>query len=567
MKKIELITVIAIAGIVSFFYYGPFLDNYFVWDDFMMLENYYTRNFKDYLFGFGDLRLFGNCILWINCLVSGLNPIGYSLIGIGAHIANSAMLFILIYSLSNDRLLSILTAIIFAASSVGSDAIFWKCAFLTVTGLFFYLLILYLYVEGNKRRNPAFHNLALIIFFFAMFNKEEIASIPFMIIFIEMVFFRDGERITSKLNRVLPYFLVIILYVILSFVISQYYVSQEQFERFLSFRPLHTLFSGFTSFFISPEGRLTWGNPFIYITSLLILTCFILIKDRRFLLIGIGWCFLTFLPQSFTSLTRYDAPYLFNSISRHLYLPSVGPAIVFSVILLAIKERFSRKIFVVTTALFFAVFILFNYERVNVRGKQWQEAGMIMQDFLYSLKKIQPSFPENAYVNVLHGPSGVSYMQRAIRAFYKNPKIYWTEEPRDNAYIYLYLNDRLLESHESVLKMGKYIQIGDIGYVLRFYQLKGLEKEKLELLLQVISASRSKDAEIHFRLALTYREIKMWDDAENEFKAALIIRPDDMKTHYELGLFYMAKGEYGLAIKEFELAKAKEFVEYIKKMK
>lgn len=566
MKKIELITVIAIAGIVSFFYYGPFLDNYFVWDDFMMLENYYTRNFKDFLFGFADLRLFGNCILWINCLVSGFNPIGYSLIGIGAHIANSAMLFLLIYSLSSNRLLSILTAIIFAASGVGSDAIFWRCAFLTVTGLFFYLFILYLYVEGRKRCSRAYHYIALVVFFFAIFNKEEIASIPFMIIFIEMIFFRDGERFTSKLRRVLPYFLVIVIYILLSFVISRYYMSQEQFERFLTFRLLHTLFSGFTSFFISPEGRLTWENPFIYITSLLILTCFILIKDRRFLLLGIGWCFLTFLPQSLTGLTRYDAPYLLNSISRHLYLPSVGPAIVFSVILLAIKERFPRKIFVVTTALFLAAFILFNHGRVNERGKEWQDVGMTMKGYLYSLKEIQPTLPENTYIRILNGPGGRSYGQRALRAFYRNPKIFWAEERKEGAYIYLYLNGYVLDKHESIMRMAKEIKKDDLDYVMKFYDVKGSEMQKLEL-LRAISASLPGEAEVHVKLALNYRDMEMYDDAISEYKAALAIKPDDINIHYSLGMVYIEKGEYDLAIKEFELANAKEFVEYVKKMK
>ncbi|MEK9148652.1 MAG: hypothetical protein AAB267_01255, partial [Candidatus Desantisbacteria bacterium] len=342
MKKRDLSIVIFVAGLISFIFYGPFLDNYFVWDDFWMLENYYKGNLKDFLFGFSDLRIFGNIILWLNCVVSEQNPVSYSLIRIGAHTANSAMIFLLIQSLSNNRLLSIFTAIIFAASSVGCDAIYWKDAFLTVTGLFFYILVLYLYVEGNKRGNRFFHSMAVIVFLLAIFNKEEIASVPFMIIFIEILFFRNGAGLAPKLKRLFPYLLVILIYIVLSISVSRFLnLQQEQFDRFLSFRPLHMMFSGFASFFISPDGFLNWKDPFIYITALLILFYFMLIKDRRMLLLGVGWVFLTFLPQSLTA-TGYNPTYLINSISRHLYLPSVGPAIVFSVILLAIKERFPR---------------------------------------------------------------------------------------------------------------------------------------------------------------------------------------------------------------------------------
>lgn len=567
MKKRDLITVIFIAGIVSFFYYGPFLDNYFVWDDFWMLENYYKGNLKDFLFGFADLRIFGNLILWLNCVVSEQNPVSYSLIRIAAHTANSAMLFLLIQSLSNNRLLSIFTAIIFAASAVGCDAIYWKDAFLTVTGLFFYILILYLYVEGKKRNNRFFQSMALFVFLLAMFNKEEIASVPFMIIFIEMLFFRDGAGLIPKLKRLFPYLLVIVIYIVLSISVSRFLnLQQEQFDRFLSFRPLHMMFSGFASFFISPDGFLDWKNPSIYITASLILFYFILIKDRRMLLFGIVWASLTFIPQSLTGGTGYDPTYLFNSISRHLYLPSVGPAIVFSVILLAIKERFTRQIFVVTTALFFAVFILLNYERANMRGQEWQEMGMIMKGYLYSLKEIQPTLPENTYIRILNGPGGRSYGQRALRGFYRNPKIYWADDFNREAYIYLYLNGRLLDNHESIMQMGKDIKTEDIGSVMKFYDLKGWEVKKLEF-LHAISTSLPDDAETHVKLALNYRDMKMYDDAISEYKAALAIKPSDLNIHYRLGMIYMAKGEYDLAIKEFELAKAKEFVEYVEKVK
>lgn len=527
MKKRDLITVVAAAAIISALFYGPFLDNYFVWDDFWMLENYYKGNLKDFLLGFADLRIFGNLILWLNCNISELNPVGYSLISIGAHIINSVILFLLIHSLSGNRLFSMSTAVIFAASAVGCDAIMWKDAFLTVTGVFFCLLILYLYAEGRKCDSRFFRNTALVLFLLAMFNKEEIASVPLVIIFIEKLFLGHGEGFLSKLKKVLPYFLVIIIYIVLSIMVSRFLnIQQEQFERFLTFRPLHTLFSGFTSFFISPEGKLNWNDPFLYSTLLLVAFFVLLLKDKKWVLFGLGWAFLTFLPQSFTGMTRYDAPHLINSISRHLYLPSVGPAIVFSAILLWGKEHFRQKVFVATTALFFAVFILFNYERVNTRGRQWQDVGMTMKWFLYSLKDIQPSFPENSYVRVINGPTGKSYTQRALRAFYRNPKIFCIDEPKEGAYVYLYLNDYIVDEHNSLMRLVSYVKKEDIPYILMFYEFKRENKEKLEM-LRAISQAKPYEADIHFRLAVTYRKMNMYDDAISEYKAALAIKADD----------------------------------------
>ena len=558
MKKLDKIILASAVSLLSFLYYAPFLNNYFVWDDFCVMDNFISGKGLS-----GDLRIFGHLLLWVDFLISKYDPLIYYLIRIGLHIANSGILFLLLYSLSNDRLFSLFTAVIFAASGVGCDAILWKAAFLTSTGFFFYILVLYLYVEGNKKRNKLWHNLALAVFLLAMFNKEEIASIPFMILFIEMLFFRDeaGASRMTKIKRVLPYFLIIIMYILLSIAAGRVLnIHQEQFDVFLSFRPLHTLLSGFTSFFISPGGKLSWENPFIYITAIFILLCFLLIRDRKWLLFGLGWTFVTFLPQSLTSLSRFDAPYLLNSISRHLYLPSVGPAILFSVMLQYLKGHLKLRSFVIASSLFFTVFIFINYERVEARGKEWREEGERMRKFLFSLKKIQPTLPENSYICLLAGPEG-SYTLPSVRAFYKNPKIYWTDDPRKDAYIYLYFNDRVIDKHESIMRVIDAIQPDDIGYVLKFYDLKRMEKEKIEF-LRSISLLYFKDAEIHFKLAITFRNMGMLDDAETEFKAALAITPMDMESHYYLGLLYALEKKYDQATGELQFVAGSKTLPY-----
>lgn len=187
-----------------------------------------------------------------------------------------------------------------------------------------------------------------------------------------------------------------------------------------------------------------------------------------------------------------------------------------------------------------------------------------MKKYLYSIKEIHPTLPENTYIRILNGPGGRSYGLRALRGFYRNPKIYWADDFNREAYIYLYLNGRLLDNHESIMRMAKDLKAEDIGSVMKFYDLKGWEVKKMEF-LHAISTYLPDDAETHVKLALNYRDMAMYDDAVSELKAALAIKPDNLNFHYNLGLIYMAKGENDLAIKEFEAAKAKMFVDYVKK--
>jgi len=197
-----------------------------------------------------------------------------------------------------------------------------------------------------------------------------------------------------------------------------------------------------------------------------------------------------------------------------------------------------------------------------------------MDWFLYSLKKIQPSLPENAHVRVLHGPGGRSYVMRALKAFYRNPKIYWIDEPEKDAYIYLYLNGYVVENHKSLMRLAYYVKNEDIRYVARFYELKGRHNEKLEM-LRAISESSYNDAEKHVSLSIIYRDMTMWDDAVYELERACSIAPGNIGLHYDLGMAYLAIGRYDPAVKEFEIVTsadsgrkfpmAKGFTEYIKK--
>lgn len=67
----------------------------------------------------------------------------------------------------------------------------------------------------------------------------------------------------------------------------------------------------------------------------------------------------------------------------------------------------------------------------------------------------------------------------------------------------------------------------------------------------------------------------MMDKAIVQFRAAIRLRPLGEKAHFNLGLSYLAKGEYGQARKEFETVQvinpgnyeAGRFLEYLSSLK
>lgn len=421
---------VAVAVVVSFLYYWRFLDNFFAYDDYRYIENIFTGP-GAVILGYNAFRVISNAI-WVPLyLLSGFDPFGYNLFNVTLYFVNSVLLHFFILKLFGRKDIAFLVSAVFVTNGVAADAVFWKMSVSTLIQFFFYLTTLYTYVIYRQKNDRIYFICSILFFALAMFSKEEAASLPFIILLIDLLFFKGVDDKSGMVKRVVPYAAIIIFYIFVSNLVFYLLNIKPENVIFFKFRPLYSLFGGFSVFFLNPAGFLEITDPLIYITALLIPLSFIFAKERKILLLGYGWILFTFLPQSLTAIGRFDPPYLINSISRILYLPSVGSAIVIATALSSFKDRFPSKVFLVVCIVFFSFFVSMNYNRVQVRGEQWRRDGQPMKRFLYSLKKVQPAFPLNSYVHVVDGPVGRAYIQQSLRAFYKNPKIYWVNNPQE----------------------------------------------------------------------------------------------------------------------------------------
>jgi len=405
---------------ITYFYYNGAIDNFFAIDDywFLMLS---SGDVKTVLFGAPTLRLFGNIIFWINFKLFGLNPNGYNMVSIIIHCANVMLVFFLLRKLFSEEKMAFLSAAIYATMSVYCDAILYKAAILTLTNLTFYCIVLILYLKGREDRR--YFIWSLMVFSLALFNKEEIASIPLVILLIELIVLGKIDCWRSAVKKVLPYVILIVAYIATMVLLSQFGILiNEQFERLAKLRIFHSMFGGFTSFFVKPDGFLT-GQYQLIACSVLILVFLIawfVSRRRKILIFGIAWVFLTFLPQSYSNLSQFNPSYLFNSISRHLYTPSVGAAVVIAATILYSFSGERRWlvngfIFVLLSGL-----IALNAPLATARGIKWREEGDLMERFFRVLKVKLPIVEKGAHIAVQQSFAGRAIMARALKAFYGN---------------------------------------------------------------------------------------------------------------------------------------------------
>ena len=423
LSRFHLFPVVAIIAAVC--YYWRFLDNFFAYDDFKYLENMYS-GWSDVLIGYGSLRLISNLSWWPLFEICGFDPFGYNLFALIIFTLNAILLYFLLVRLLPDRVTAFLAAAFFVTGSAGVDAVFWKATDSSLISLFFYLSSLICYTDYRRSGERRRYFLSIALFFAAMFSKEEAASLPFMVALIDIFFFEGLREKRRLILRLLPFCAVVLFYLMANAFVFNYLLGgRAEPQKLFSFRPLHSLAGGFTVFFLSPDGFLRLNSSSVYMTALFMGLSLMVKPTRRLLVFGYLWIFLAFLPQSFTILGQFQPRVIVNSISRYLYITSIGSSVVFAAVLAGMRGVIPSRWWYVMAGMVLLLFVRVHYPEVRVRGQEWQSQGADVREFIAEVKQVMPSFPAPCQVHVVNAPTGRAFVQQAMRAFYGNPQIHW----------------------------------------------------------------------------------------------------------------------------------------------
>lgn len=417
-----------IALIVACAYYGQFLDNFFAFDDFKYLENMY-REWQDVALGYGSLRLVSNFVWWPLFEMCGFDPFCYNLFALILFTANGILLYFLLLRLLPDRTTSFLAATFFITGSAGADAIFWKSTNSSLISLFFYLASLICYVEFRRGGGRTRYFAALGLFLAAMFSKEEAASLPLTAALIDVMFLGGKEDMSRMARRLVPFCAIVGFYLAANALVFNYLLGgHAEPEKLFLFRPVYSVLGGGAAFFLGPDGFLRPSSPPVYLTALFLILCSFLKESRRLLIFGCLWVILAFLPESLTRLGQLEPRVIVNSISRYLYITSIGSSVVFAAVLAGLRKWVPKGVWYGVAAGMLCLFVAVHYPQVRVRGEEWQTAGTDVVGFLSETVKVLPALPSPSYVHVINRPTGRAFMQQALRAIYGNPDIQYVDD-------------------------------------------------------------------------------------------------------------------------------------------
>jgi hypothetical protein len=162
----------------------PNLSDFFVWDDFCLLEQSRCFTWRSFITpGLGGyFRPVPLVCYYLIGKASGLNPLGYHLASVMSHLINVGLLYALISSFTKDRRAALLAGLGFSIHFAQDETLLWISSLNEVLATSFGLLFLWTFwwsLEGKPHRAMVYV-LSLFSLIFALASKESMMHLPLL---------------------------------------------------------------------------------------------------------------------------------------------------------------------------------------------------------------------------------------------------------------------------------------------------------------------------------------------------------------------------------------------------
>jgi len=537
-EKKNLIIVFLLICVVCFLAYFNTLTNPFIWDDEgLILKNTLIKDWHTWPEAFTSDLFFGSSsgsnfyrplqtlsYIW-DYFFWQLNPLGYHITNIFLQVFVSFLVFLLLYAVSGNLIVSYSTALLFAVNPLHTEAVSYISGRSDLLLGLFILLALLAFINsqgrGSDNRRKIYLYLSLCFFILALLSKELAAIFPFVIL--SFVFCYHRENLKKRrffLINILPFFIIDLVYLVLRLSLIHFTTARlpELTKYPLLLRILvfpKVLFSYFKLLLLPLDLHMSrtfqlpasfWPLLCLWVLLTLILLLLMRLFRRRpeykaasFLSL---WFLLFLLPQS--GILPINA-----FIAEHfIYLSSIS----FFALLAYIFFRYLKRL---TFFISLAGLIIFYILLTISRNAEWKYPVV----FYERLIELSPdSF-------MAHNNLGLEYQRRHQYdqgiAEYKKA---------------LSISPGLLEAHSNLANL--------------YYEIKRFKDAEREYAIVEKITPRSKAGEVANNIAALYEAEGLFEQAIDKYNFALRLDPSLRFTHFNLARIYLAKGELNLSSEE-----------------
>lgn len=464
LRRWLLLSLLAL-GAVILVLYGAIVNTYFLEDDFFFVH--YLHFHSAELLRGGDLRgwfvefwapnlrepdrvvYFRPLVQWLfmaDYTAWQLQPFGYHLTNLLLYFATAFEVCLLAWFLTRRRAAALAAGLLFAAQPAHIDAAAWISGRTDAAAGLFYVTSVLFFILWRTRGRWLYYAIALAAFALALGAKEIAVTLPLVLLGYDALYGNFTRRYGAYRALLLyfAYWIILAIYLVLRWSI------------------LHQT-SGFSSVFLGDprpfiESYLLWltmpllpasASLFLVILPIGWALVLFLYRARRTVWFGLLWVVVALLPSFATTW-----PML-----RHVYLPSVGVALLLAEVLTRLPLRPSRRIVALEAALVIAVLTIYGSATLFANA-DYVRAGQIAAQIPQESRALRPTVPPNARLFYLDVPGNLRAagiygvgLPESIQLAYSNPTLQvWrvskfpiVSEPTAQPFYFEYRRGKLVE--------------------------------------------------------------------------------------------------------------------------
>jgi tetratricopeptide (TPR) repeat protein len=531
-----------------------------------------------------SIRFFSYFTFAVNFYFGGLNVFGYHLVNLLIHIAAGILVFWFIFLTLNlpsqkgryDSIrfkVAFLTSLIFIAHPIQTQSVTYIVQRMTSMASMFYLLSMVLYIKGrlsSGRSQILYYGGMGLSGLLSIFSKENAFVLPIFVAMYEVFFFREWEG--KSIHRpMLKISLVLLGFGLIGWVLlaGKYINVIEEGYRYRDFTmservltQLRVVLHYLTLLIYPHPSRLNLDYDFPVSKSLFdpISTIFSLIAILFFMGMGIlkmkKWPVLSFfIFWYFGNLVIESSILPLEMVYEHrLYLPSIGPIFLFSLLLIRVWERWvpieKRKREVIFAGLVILMVFPLSWSTIE-RNSVWRSEFELWTDCVKkSPHKGRPHYNLGYYYYT------DGQVKKAVEEFELALKFDPKMAPAHfNLGVIDYNEGRLDEAADRFEKaLAIYPQYAQAyAYLGEVYNRKGKSEGGLAEFKKA-SKIDPNNIEALNHMGMVYLKSGDLGRALIEFKKVLIIDPNDVEVLVNLGEIYIKEGRADQAFLEIQKA-------------
>ena len=472
----------------------------------------------------------------------GLEPAVYHTTNLLFHTLNTLLVFWLIYLLSNQTFVALISALLFGVHPLHVESVAWVTERKDVLFTLFYLqAIVYYLLYKERSKGYYYYYLSIFTFILSLLSKPMAVTLPLVLVLCDYLLCRDIKR---SLFEKSPFLILSVLFGIITTLLAQHSGGAIRFSEspgilknlllacwgitFYLFKtmvpynlsalyPYPTVINFFTPTYFIP--------PFIVI--LLIIFLYYSSRWTNVLIFGSLFFFVSILPVLQLIPIGNAA-----AADRYMYIPSIGLLYIvgFAFYKIYMWEGFFIKTRKIVVVLFLCIVVLSFAVLTFQRSRVWKNSNTLWSSVL----KLYPSSPI-AHVNLGNAYTKEGRLEEAFAEYTATIKSDPNNEKAYNGLGLVYLYSHQLDKAIIVFKTALSLQpdMGEGHYNLGTAYLEQGNLDNAIASFQVALKYIRKAPQItsiHNNLGNAYARKGLWDNAAREYKEALRVSPNHQNS-------------------------------------